>query len=226
MKNWKKVAKKFIVAQSISLFGSSIVQYGIIWYLTLETGSAKILTLTTLCGFLPQMLISFFSGTLIDKYNRKSILIVSDSIIAISTFLLAISFFLGERNYNLLFVVLIIRSFGTGVQTPTVNTIIPQIVPEEKLFRVNGIYSTISSVINFLSPVISGIVLSLSTIEFTLMIDIITAIIGILITITLNLKLFSREAKNKKNDFFIELKFGIMYIIKNKSLKYLFYISL
>ena len=135
MKNWKKVAKKFIVAQSISLFGSSIVQYGIIWYLTLETGSAKILTLTTLCGFLPQMLISFFSGTLIDKYNRKSILIVSDSIIAISTFLLAISFFLGERNYNLLFVVLIIRSFGTGVQTPTVNTIIPQIVPEEKLFR-------------------------------------------------------------------------------------------
>lgn len=222
MKNWKKVAKKFIVAQSISLFGSSIVQYGIIWYLTLETGSAKILTLTTLCGFLPQMLISFFSGTLIDKYNRKSILIVSDSIIAISTFLLAISFFLGERNYNLLFVVLIIRSFGTGVQTPTVNTIIPQIVPEEKLFRVNGIYSTISSVINFLSPVISGIVLSLSTIEFTLMIDIITAIIGILITITLNLKLFSREAKNKKNDFFIELKFGIMYIIKNKSLKYLF----
>lgn len=190
MKNWKKVAKKFIVAQSISLFGSSIVQYGIIWYLTLETGSAKILTLTTLCGFLPQMLISFFLGTLIDKYNRKSILIVSDSIIAISTFLLAISFFLGERNYNLLFVVLIIRSFGTGVQTPTVNTIIPQIVPEEKLFRVNGIYSTISSVINFLSPVISGIVLSLSTIEFTLMIDIITAIIGILITITLNLKLF------------------------------------
>ena len=72
MKNWKKVAKKFIVAQSISLFGSSIVQYGIIWYLTLETGSAKILTLTTLCGFLPQMLISFFSGTLCKMIKRKS----------------------------------------------------------------------------------------------------------------------------------------------------------
>lgn len=222
MENWKKVTSKFIVAQSISLFGSSIVQYGIIWYLILETGSAKILTLTTLCGFLPQMLISFFSGTLIDKYNRKSILIISDTIIAISTFLLAISFFLGKRNYNLLFIVLIIRSLGTGVQTPAVNTVIPQIVPEEKLLKVNGIYSIISSIINFLSPAISGIVLTLSTIESTLMIDIITAIIGILITITLNLKLFSREIENKKKDFFIELKFGIMYIIKNKSLKYLF----
>ena len=222
MKNWKKVAKKFIVAQSISLFGSSIVQYGIIWYLTLETGSAKILTLTTLCGFLPQMLISFFSGTLIDKYNRKSILIVSDSIIAISTFLLAISFFLGERNYNLLFVVLIIRSLGTGIQTPTVNTIIPQIVPEEKLLKINGIYSTISSIINFLSPAISGIILSLSTIEFTLMIDVVTAFIGILITVTLNLKLFSLEIENEKEDYFIELKFGIRYINKNKNLKYLF----
>lgn len=222
MENWKKVTSKFIVAQSISLFGSSIVQYGIIWYLILETGSAKILTLTTLCGFLPQMLISFFSGTLIDKYNRKSILIISDTIIAISTFLLAISFFLGKRNYNLLFIVLIIRSLGTGVQTPAVNTVIPQIVPEEKLLKVNGIYSIISSIINFLSPAISGIVLTLSTIESTLMIDIITAIIGILITITLNLKLFSREIENKKKDFFTELKFGIMYIIKNKSLKYLF----
>lgn len=222
MKNWKKVASEFVIAQSISLFGSSIVQYGIIWYLTLETGSAKILTITTLCGLLPQMLISFFSGTLIDKYNRKNILIISDTIIAISTFLLAISFFLGEKNYNLLFIVLIIRSLGTGIQTPTVNTIIPQIVPEEKLLKINGIYSTISSIINFLSPAISGIILSLSTIEFTLMIDVVTAFIGILITVTLNLKLFSLEIENEKKDYFIELKFGIRYINKNKNLKYLF----
>lgn len=222
MKNWKKVASEFVIAQSISLFGSSIVQYGIIWYLTLETGSAKILTITTLCGFLPQMLISFFSGTLIDKYNRKNILIISDTIIAISTFLLAILFFLGEKNYNLLFIVLIIRSLGTGIQTPTVNTIIPQIVPEEKLLKINGIYSTISSIINFLSPAISGIILSLSTIEFTLMIDVVTAFIGILITVTLNLKLFSLEIENEKKDYFIELKFGIRYINKNKNLKYLF----
>lgn len=222
MENWKKVASKFVIAQSISLFGSSIVQYGIIWYLTLETGSAKILTITTLCGFLPQMLISFFSGTLIDKYNRKNILIISDTIIAISTFLLAISFFLGEKNYNLLFIVLIIRSLGTGIQTPTVNTIIPQIVPEEKLLKINGIYSTISSIINFLSPAISGIILSLSTIEFTLMIDVVTAFIGILITVTLNLKLFSLEIENEKEDYFTELKFGIRYINKNKNLKYLF----
>lgn len=222
MKNWKKVASEFVIAQSISLFGSSIVQYSIIWYLTLETGSAKILTITTLCGFLPQMLISFFSGTLIDKYNKKNILIISDTIIAISTFLLAISFFLGEKNYNLLFIVLIIRSLGTGIQTPTVNTIIPQIVPEEKLLKINGIYSTISSIINFLSPAISGIILSLSTIEFTLMIDVVTAFIGILITVTLNLKLFSLEIENEKKDYFIELKFGIRYINKNKNLKYLF----
>ncbi len=222
MENWKKVASKFVIAQSISLFGSSIVQYGIIWYLTLETGSAKILTITTLCGFLPQMLISFFSGTLIDKYNRKNILIISDTIIAISTFLLAISFFLGEKNYNLLFIVLIIRSLGTGIQTPTVNTIIPQIVPEEKLLKINGIYSTISSIINFLSPAISGIILSLSTIEFTLMIDVVTAFIGILITVTLNLKLFSLEIENEKEDYFTELKFGLRYINKNKNLKYLF----
>lgn len=58
--NWKIQTGKFLTAQTISLFGSVLVQYAMVWYLTLHTGSGKVLTLSTICGFLPQVLISLF----------------------------------------------------------------------------------------------------------------------------------------------------------------------
>lgn len=70
--NWKIQTGKFLTAQTISLFGSVLVQYAMVWYLTLHTGSGKVLTLSTICGFLPQVLISLFAGTWLDRYDRKT----------------------------------------------------------------------------------------------------------------------------------------------------------
>jgi DHA3 family macrolide efflux protein-like MFS transporter len=67
---WKQ---KFIVlwsGQAISIFTSSVIQMAIIWYLTDRTGSAAILSLATLAGFLPQAVLGPFIGVLIDRYNR------------------------------------------------------------------------------------------------------------------------------------------------------------
>ena len=62
---------------------------------------------------------------------------------------------------------LLIRSAGTGVQTPAVNALIPQIVPKEYLMKVNGINSSITSLIMFLSPATSVAILSIASIETT-----------------------------------------------------------
>ncbi len=82
----------------------------------------------------------------------KKMIMLSDGIIAIATLVLAILFLTGYKSIWLLFIVLLIRSVGTGVQTPTVNALIPQIVPKEYLMKVNGINSSITSLIMFLSP--------------------------------------------------------------------------
>ncbi|MEG2003805.1 MAG: MFS transporter, partial [Clostridia bacterium] len=73
--NWKKNITIFLASQSISLFGSSLVQYAIMWYVTLETKSGIMLTIMTLCGFLPQLLISLFAGVWADRFNRKILII-------------------------------------------------------------------------------------------------------------------------------------------------------
>ena len=150
--NWKTKIILFLTAQTISLFGSSLVQYAIIWYITLTTSSGVMLTISTVCGFLPQIAISLFAGVWIDRYDRKKMIMLSDGIIAIATLVLAILFLTGYKSIWLLFIVLLIRSAGTGVQTPAVNALIPQIVPKEYLMKVNGINSSITSLIMFLSP--------------------------------------------------------------------------
>ncbi len=136
---WKRKITLLLTAQTISLFGSSLVQYAIIWYITLSTSSGMMMTISTVCGFLPQIAISIFAGVWVDRYNRKKLIMLADAIIAFVTLLLAISFLMGDENIWLLFVVLLIRSAGTGLQTPAVNAIIPQIVPQDDLMRINGI---------------------------------------------------------------------------------------
>lgn len=216
--NWKKSIVRFLSAQTISLFGSSIVQYAIVWYITLTTSSGKMLMFSTLCGFMPQIIISLFAGVWIDRYERKKLVMLSDSAIAFSTLLLAVSFLAGYKNIWLLMAVLIIRSAGTGIQTPAVNAVIPQIVPARQLMRVNGINSTVSSIIMFISPAVSGAVLSVASLEATLFIDVISAVIGVGITSTIFIKPYEKKLPGK-NSYLEEIKNGFAYLKENRFIK-------
>ena len=151
------------------------------------------LTISTVCGFAPQIAISLFAGVWIDRYDRKSLIMLSDTIIALSTLILAIAFLSGHRNIWLLFTVLMVRSAGTGIQTPAVNAVIPQIVPQKHLMQVNGIQNTLTSLIMFLSPAVSGAILSVSTLETTLFIDVFTALIGVGITSALTIPGYRKD---------------------------------
>lgn len=218
--NWKHSIIHFLSAQTISLLGSSIVQYAIIWHITLTTSSGKMLTISTLCGFVPQILISLFTGTLLDRYDRKKAIMLSDTIIAIATLGLAFSFLLGHESNILLFGVLAVRSAGAGIQTPAVNAIIPRIVPPEKLMKINGVNSTLSSLIMFISPAVSGAILSVSSIETTLLIDVVTAAIGIGITCSIRISPHLRS-EHRENTYLKEVKEGFAYLRKHKFIRQL-----
>lgn len=224
--NWKHNIVNFLIAQTVSLFGSSIVQYAAIWFITLTTSSGIMLTFSTICGFLPQILISLFAGVWIDRYDRKKIIMLSDAMIAFSTLVLALFFVSGFKNIWLIIIVLAIRSAGSGIQTPAVQSVIPQIVPEDNLMRINGIYSSISSIIMFLSPAISAFVLSIASFEAVLFIDIITAIIGISITATVSIKQINRSLQQTHIK---EIKKSILYLkdhlFVKRSIFYQFVIS-
>ena len=114
-KAWKKRIILFLTSQTISLLGSSLTQYAIIWYVTLTTTSGIMLTISTLVTFIPQVLISLFAGVWADRYNRKNLIICADALVALSTLGLAFSFFMGYRELWIIFLVSAVRSVGTGI---------------------------------------------------------------------------------------------------------------
>lgn len=208
-KSWKQKTGLFLSSQAISLFGSSLVQYAIIWYITLQTKSGVMTTIATLCGFIPQVLISLFAGVWADKYNKKMLIILADGAIACSTLIIAVLFLTGIDSMWLLFLVLVIRSFGSGIQTPTTTSFIPEIVPEDKLMRVNGVNSSIQSIMLILSPAASGALLANVDLGYIFFIDVITAVIGI--TIFSFVRVNYQKRGKEKVDYFASIKEGISY---------------
>lgn len=216
---WKRKVIKFLTAQTISLFGSSVVQYAIIWYITLTTSSGMMMTIATLCGYVPQIGVSLFAGVWVDRYDRKKLIMIADGCIACATLSIGIIFLTGYKEVWLLFLVLIIRSIGTGIQTPAVNAIIPQLVPKEHLMKVNGINSSLSSLTIFLSPAVSGAVLSVASIEMTFLIDVVTAILGIGIMFTIAVPKYKVD-KIEGSTAMKEMKLGFAYLKSHKHIQH------
>ncbi len=166
MQNWKSKILLFMSSQAVTLFGSSLVQFAIVWYITLKTSSGIWVSALTICSFVPQFIISFFAGVWADRYSKKLLIIFSDAIIAISTLVLVL-LLPHISNDNTVFIALliasVIRSLGAGIQTPAVSSVIPLFVPEEHLMKFNGINATVQSVVQFAAPAAAGAILSFST---------------------------------------------------------------
>ncbi len=176
---WKRNISFFLISQQCSIFGSSVASFAIIWYITLETSSGLAITAVTIAAFLPQIITSLFAGVWADRYNRKLLIIIPDLFIAASTLILVVLFWLGIQSIPMLIVISAVRSFGSGVQMPSVLAIVPQLVPAEKLVRINGINSTLNSVLLLASPAVAGMLLGGLGIEFALLTDVVTALLAV-----------------------------------------------
>jgi DHA3 family macrolide efflux protein-like MFS transporter len=214
---WKKNTVLFLGSQTMSLFGSSLVQYAIMWYITLETKSGVMMTISIICGFLPVFFLSPFAGVWADRYNRKMIIVLSDSMIAFTTLILAILFLIGYDMIWLLFVASGIRAIGTAVQMPAVGAFLPQIVPEEKLTRVNGINASVQAMVMLVSPMLSGALLTFASIEIIFFVDVVTAAIAAMILLFfLHVPAHNKAKEKQTTGYFADMKEGIGYIRQHR----------
>lgn len=222
MTNWKRNASLYIIGQFMSMFGSMLVQHAITWQITLETKSGVIMTLFTCAALLPMTLISPFAGVWADRHNRKHLIVISDACIALVTLGLAVAYISGYKNVWLMFIVVVARSFGQGIQQPAVSAMIPQIVPTDSLQRFNGIQSSIQSLNMFAAPMVAGALLSFLPIEYIFFIDVVTAAIGIsivLIFVRVSGVPHTEEIKHGIKAYFHELREGLRYINSKAWLK-------
>ncbi|HCC34569.1 MAG TPA: MFS transporter [Ruminococcaceae bacterium] len=218
---WVKKIALFFTSQTISMFGSSVVQFALIWYITRTSGSGVIVAVSTIFAFLPQVLISLFAGVWADRYDRKKLIILADASIAVTTLVLAMLMIAGYQSVWMMVLTGAIRSVGAGIQAPAVNALVPQIVPKEHLVRVNGVNSTMRALVNLAAPAVGGAVLSFGPVYFVMFIDLLTAVIGIGILLFIKIPAHERalQIKTEKTDYLADLKQGVKYALSSSFIR-------
>lgn len=171
--------KPFLViwtGQAVSLLGSQLVQFGIVWWVTRQTHSATALALAGLAALLPQILIGPFAGALVDRWNRRVIMIAADALIALATLVLAVLFWLQLADVWAIYVLLLIRSTGAAFHWPAMQASTTMLVPEKHLGRAAGLNQALSGLAGIIIPPLGALAVEALPMQVVLAIDVVTAI--------------------------------------------------
>ncbi|MEN4040703.1 MAG: MFS transporter [Anaerolineaceae bacterium] len=177
--NWKRQFFSFWGAQAVSLLGSGLASFALIWWMTVSTQSASVLALASLAGMLPGVLIGPLAGALVDRWDRKWVMIVSDGVSAILAALLVALFWLQAIQVWHVYLILAIRGMAGTFQFPAIQSSTALMVPKEHLARVAGLNQALQGVTMIAAPALGALLLALLPLHSILAIDVISAAIAI-----------------------------------------------
>lgn len=199
----------FWLGQLFSVLGSSVSHFAIIWWITDTTGSIMLLSLASFLYIFPMTIVVALTGVIIDRWNRKTIIVVVDSLQAYVMLLVIIIFNFGGPDPILIVAIMSLLGIFQGFHIPTVMAIVPTMVPKEKLSRMNGINFFFRSFIQIIGPIIGAMLLSFIPIELILWIDPLTFIIAFIPILLVKIPRIEKELTSvKKNSFLEDFKIG------------------
>lgn len=165
--------------QAFSLFGSRLVQFALVWYLTEQTKSPTVLATASIAALLPQVFIGPFAGALVDRWNRKTVMIVADTLVAASVLVLAFIFSTGRIEVWHVYAVMMFRAAGGAFQWPAMQASTSMMVPKSHLSRVAGLNQSLNGIVAITAPPAGALLLEFIPIEYVLAIDVATALLAV-----------------------------------------------
>jgi DHA3 family macrolide efflux protein-like MFS transporter len=179
----KKPIRQFLIlwaGQAVSLMGSQLVQFALVWWLTITTGSATVLSLATLAAILPQILLGPFAGTVVDRGSRRLIMIFADGFIAAATLFLALMFWLQLASPWVVCAILMARSAGAAFHWPAMQASTTLMVPKQHLARIGGLNQLLSGAAAVIVPPLGALAMTALPMQVILAIDVVTALPAII----------------------------------------------
>ncbi len=218
MENWKSRFFTIWAGQAASLFGSSLVQFALVWWLTVTTGSATVLATATLAGMLPQILLSPFAGVVVDRASRRLVMLMADGLTALFTLLLAVLFATGQAQVWHVYAIMFIRSTTGAFHFPAMQASTSLMVPEQHLSRVAGMNSTLQGLMSIAAPALGALLVSLLPMQHVMLIDVGTAAIATLPLLFIAIPQPKREGSAlgegaTKPSFMADLREGVRYVL-------------
>ena len=222
---WKAQFFTIWTGQAVSLITSAILQMTIILYLTETTGSALVLSLASLVGFLPYALLGPFIGVLVDRYNRKQIMIISDLVIALAAAILAMVALSGILPVWLVMLILFVRSVGTAFHAPSLSAVTPLLVPQDMLTKCAGYSQSIQSVSLLLSPALAAFLYMTWNLTAVIALDVAGAVIASITVALVSIPNLTSGQEPTALHFLKEMKEGFFALRDNRGLFALLWIG-
>ncbi len=223
---WKRVFAIIWTGQFLSILTSSIVNFAIVLWLSLETGSAEVLAFATMAALLPQSVLGLFTGIFIDRWKRKRVMIMADSFIAFCTLILAVLFYFDLAKISHIYVLLALRSVGSAFHMPAMQASVPLLAPKSELMRIAGINQVIQSVCNIAGPALAGLFITMMKMTNILLLDVAGAAFACLSLCFVFIPDPSHEERNSELHLWREAKEAIMEVRNQYGLSWLFLLSI
>ncbi len=189
--------------------GSSVAQFVIIWWITLETESAAFLSLAALAGLVPMVVLMPFAGVLVDRWNRKTVITIVDFLQALTTVLLILLFWAGHPSVWLVLLMIALRGICQAFHSPAVGAIVPLMVPKDKLSRMNGLTYLLNGAATLIGPIVGAVLLAFAPIDLILWLDPATFLVALIPLLIIRIPLVreKHEESSFKKDFMEGLDF-------------------
>jgi DHA3 family macrolide efflux protein-like MFS transporter len=179
-KNWLARFSTIWAGQAVSLFGSMLVQFALVWWLTSKTGSAVVLTVGTLIALLPTVVIGPLAGAFVDRHSRRWMMVIADSLVALITLWLVIINILGWMQVGHVYAAMFLRAAAGTFQWPAMQASTSLMVPKKHLARVGGLNQTLYGMLGIVAPPTGALLVMVLPLQWVLAIDIITAALAVL----------------------------------------------
>jgi DHA3 family macrolide efflux protein-like MFS transporter len=202
--------------QSLSLVGSQAVQFALIWWLTETSGSATILATATLLGLLPPIALGPVVGALIDRWNRKTVMLASDGFVAAASLLLAWLFSAGLAEIPHVLALLFLRALGAAFHSPAMTASTTLMVPEKHLTRIQGLNQSMQGLLTIVAAPLGALLLAILSMAGVMMIDVGTALLAILPLLAIRVPRPTRSEGLGQSTVWAETAAGFRYLTRRR----------
>jgi DHA3 family macrolide efflux protein-like MFS transporter len=161
------------------LVGSRIAQFALVWWLTDQTGSATVLATASLVALIPEILVAPIAGACVDRWSRRSIMLLADGLVALASLWLAYLFWAGATQVWHIYVLMLVRALGSSFHWPAMQASTSLMVPEKHLTRVAGLNQTVNGGLNVAAPPLGALLLGWLPPQGVMLIDVGTAALAI-----------------------------------------------
>lgn len=184
---WKLPFFTIWTGQAFSLLGSSLVGFALIWWMTETTGSATVLATAAMFEILPRVFIGPLAGTLVDRWNRRMVMLFADAITALATAVLIYLVWVGTLQIWHIYLLMLVRSSAGSFHMPAMLSSTSLMVPEKQLTRVQGLNQLLQGLINIAAPMLGALLIEFLPLHIVLAVDVATAALAILPLFLINI---------------------------------------